>query len=68
MRNKWISFLTLAFVITGGLMIALAYLMICQPLFIVEMAKYAVTIGLIYFGGALLYACFSVLTDTRRKG
>ncbi len=67
MRNKWVAFLTTAFLTTGGLMIALAYLMIRRPLFIVEMAKYAVVIGLAFFGIALLYTCFSVMIRLRRK-
>ena len=67
MRNKWVTFFTTAFLAAGGLMIALAYLMIWRPLLIVEMAKYAAVTALAYVGVALLYACISVMIGLRRK-
>ena len=67
MRNKWVTFFTTAFLTAGGLMIALAYLLIWRPLFIIEMAKYAVVIALAYIGVAFLYACISMMIGLRRK-
>lgn len=68
MRNKRASLLTTAFGIAGAMLLALAYLMIWQPIFVLQAIKYAVVIGLAYFGGALLYAFFGTLTNPRKKG
>ena len=68
MKKGWMILLVSGGLLTGVLFLMLAYSMIWQPDFIERLVQYGAAIGYGIFGSALLYSCFRILPELRRKG
>ena len=67
MKKAWMMLLVTAIVVVGGLVLGLAYLVICQPKLIGKLIQYTAAIALAYFGVALLCSCFSFLPQLWKR-
>ena len=68
MKKGWMILLVSGGLLTGVLYLMLAYSMIWQPELMEKLIQCAAAIGYGIFGSALLYSCFRILPELRRKG